>query len=62
MLDWAAAEGWNPGHNDAEPFHAADTEGYLVGVVDGEPVACISDVTYGDDFSFLGFFIRNNFV
>jgi hypothetical protein len=57
MLDWAAAEGWNPGHNDAGPFHAADGEGYLVGLVDGEPVACISVVKYGEDFSFLGFFI-----
>lgn len=57
LVDWAAAEGWNPGHNDAEPFHAADNEGYLVGLVDGEPVACISVVTYGEDFSFLGFFI-----
>lgn len=57
MLDWAAAEGWNPGYNDAEPFHTADSEGYLVGLVDGEPVACISVVTYGEAFSFLGFFI-----
>jgi GNAT superfamily N-acetyltransferase len=57
MLDWAAAEGWNPGHNDAEPFHAADGEGYLIGLVDGEPIACISVVSYGEAFSFLGFFI-----
>jgi predicted N-acetyltransferase YhbS len=57
MLDWAAAEGWNPGRNDAGPFHAADGEGYLIGLVDGEPVACISVVAYGEDFAFLGFFI-----
>ncbi len=23
-LDWAAAEGWNPGVHDAESFYAAD--------------------------------------
>lgn len=57
ILDWAAAEGWNPGHNDTEPFYGADEEGYLIGLLDGEPVACISVVKYGEDFSFLGFFI-----
>ena len=25
-LDWAAAEGWNPGLHDAVPFRAADPE------------------------------------
>lgn len=57
MLDWAAAEGWNPGLNDADAFHTADGEGYLIGLIEGEPIACISVVTYGDDFAFLGFFI-----
>lgn len=57
IIDWAAAEGWNPGHYDADPFHIADAEGYLVGLVDGEPVACISVVRFGKDFSFLGFYI-----
>ena len=28
-LEWAAAEGWNPGLHDAECFHAADPEGIL---------------------------------
>ncbi len=23
LIDWAAAEGWNPGLHDAEAFHAA---------------------------------------
>jgi len=39
VLDWAADEGWNPGLNDADCFYAADPEGFLVGVLDGEPVA-----------------------
>lgn len=57
MLDWAAAEGWNPGLADAEPFHAADPEGFLLARVDGEPVGCISVVRYPGDFAFLGFYI-----
>lgn len=57
MLDWAAAEGWNPGLGDAACFHATDPGGFLVGTVDGEPAASISVVRYGDCFGFLGFYI-----
>lgn len=35
VLDWAAAEGWNPGIRDAVPFFAADPNGYR-GVVSGQ--------------------------
>jgi ribosomal protein S18 acetylase RimI-like enzyme len=57
MIDWAAAEGWNPGLHDADPFHAADPEGFLMGFIGDEPVACISVVNYGDSYGFLGFYI-----
>jgi GNAT superfamily N-acetyltransferase len=56
-IDWAAAEGWNPGLSDAAAFHAADPEGFLAAFVDGEPAACISVVRSGMDFGFLGFYI-----
>lgn len=56
-LDWAAAEGWNPGLSDAEPFLAADPHGFLMGWLGDEPVACISVVAYGDAYGFLGFYI-----
>jgi Acetyltransferase (GNAT) domain/Acetyltransferase (GNAT) family len=56
-LDWAAAEGWNPGLDDAAAFHLADPDGFLMGFLDGEPVACISVVNYGDSFAFLGLYI-----
>ena len=59
-LDWAAAEGWNPGLHDAAAFHAADPEGFLIGLLDGQPVAMISAVRYGSGF--IGFYIvRPNF-
>jgi hypothetical protein len=57
MVDWAASEGWNPGLADAACFHAADPGGFLIGRIDGEPVGCISVVTYQPDFAFLGFYI-----
>ena len=54
---WAGAEGWNPGVHDAEAFHAADAEGFLVGLLNGKPIASISAVRYGDHFGFIGFYI-----
>ncbi len=56
-LDWAAAEGWNPGLHDAPCFLAADPQGFLLGLLDGEPAATISVVKYGASFGFLGFYI-----
>lgn len=56
-LDWAAGEGWNPGLRDAECFHTADPDGFLIGIVDGEPIGCISVVRYDERFGFLGFYM-----
>ncbi|WP_457089593.1 GNAT family N-acetyltransferase [Microvirga sp. P5_D2] len=56
-VDWAAAEGWNPGLGDAECFHAADPTGFLMGFTGEEPVAAISVVRYADTFGFLGLYI-----
>lgn len=56
-IDWAAAEGWNPGLDDARSFAAADPTGFFVGRADGAPVATISVVKYGRGFAFLGLYI-----
>lgn len=56
-MDWAAAEGWNPGLDDLAAFHAADPQGFIMGWLDGEPVSSISVVRYGAAFGFLGFYI-----
>src|SRR5512134_2211036 len=55
--DWAAAEGWNPGLNDASCFATVDAEGFLIGELDRKPAATISCVNYNDRFAFLGFYI-----
>ncbi|ONG57304.1 GNAT family N-acetyltransferase [Pseudoroseomonas deserti] len=57
LVDWAAAEGWNPGLADAMAFHAADPEGFLLGVLDGVPVGCVSAVRQGDSHGFIGFYM-----
>jgi len=56
-LDWAAAEGWNPGFDDARAFQAADPSGFFMGWRGAEPVAAISLVAYDAAFGFLGLYI-----
>lgn len=56
-VDWARLEGWNPGLHDAGAFHAVDPAGFLVGLLDGQPVASLSVVRYPGNFGFLGFYI-----
>lgn len=56
-IDWAAAEGWNPGLADAACFVTVDPDGFLVAERGGEPVATISCVNYDERFAFLGFYI-----
>jgi ribosomal protein S18 acetylase RimI-like enzyme len=56
-VDWAAAEGWNPGLADAACFAIPDAQGFFVGEIDGEPVATVSCVNYDERFAFLGFYV-----
>src|SRR6185503_13982845 len=56
-VDLAAAEGWNPGMNDADCFFAADPNGFLIGELDGKAVGCISAVSYAGRFGFVGLYI-----
>jgi ribosomal protein S18 acetylase RimI-like enzyme len=56
-LQWAAAEGWNPGLHDAEPFHAADPSGFFVGLQDGAPAGGIAAVAHDRSFGFMGLYL-----
>ncbi|MBI1980287.1 MAG: GNAT family N-acetyltransferase [Methylocystis sp.] len=56
-LDWAAAEGWNPGLNDAESFYAVDPEGFFIAERAGEPFGCVCAVAYDQAFGHVGLFI-----
>src|SRR5438105_4858944 len=56
-LDWAAAEGWNPGLADAPCFATVDRDGFLIGELDGSAAATISCLNYDEGFAFLGFYI-----
>lgn len=55
--DWAAAEGWNPGHADAACFATVDRQGFLIGEYEGQPAATLSVINYDARFAFLGFYI-----
>jgi len=56
-VNWAAAEGWNPGLADDACFAVPDPEGFFIGELDGVPAATVSCVNYGASFAFLGFYI-----
>ena len=43
-VDWAAAEGWNPGLADDACFATVDPQGFLVGEIEGETAAKFPDV------------------
>jgi ribosomal protein S18 acetylase RimI-like enzyme len=56
-VEWAAAEGWNPGRHDPYSFREADPAGFFVGVWHGEPVACLAAIAYDERFGFIGLYI-----
>src|SRR5215831_6168825 len=56
-VNWAAAEGWNPGLAAAACFATVDPAGFWIGEIDGAPAATVSCVNYGASFAFLGFYI-----
>lgn len=56
-VDWAAAEGWNPGLEDEACFRSVDPQGLFIAAVGDEPVGSITLVNYDDAFAFLGFYI-----
>lgn len=56
-VQWAAAEGWNPGLNDARCLYTIDPGGFFMGVLDGVPIARAALLNYDDQFSFGGLYI-----
>jgi Acetyltransferase (GNAT) domain len=56
-VDWAAAEGWNPGRADAGCFASVDPGGFLIGEHQGAAASTLSVVNYDQRFAFLGFYI-----
>jgi len=57
LVDWAAAEGWNPGLHDADIFWATDPDGFIAAELEGTLVGGGSIVSYAGNYGFMGFFI-----
>jgi ribosomal protein S18 acetylase RimI-like enzyme len=57
LVDWAAAEGWNPGLCDADIFWHTDPEGFIAAESGGLLTGGGSIVSYDGRFGFMGFFI-----
>jgi hypothetical protein len=56
-VDWAAAEGWNPGLADLDAFLAQDP-GLFLGAFEGDALlSVISAARYDAGFGFIGFYI-----
>jgi GNAT superfamily N-acetyltransferase len=57
LVEWAAAEGWNPGLHDAETFYRVDPEAF-VGFFEGDTfVGGGAIVRHALQFGFMGLFI-----
>ncbi len=56
-VEWAAAEGWNPGLDDAGRFAQTDPGAFLATERDGEIVGTVSCSLYGEAYAFVGFYI-----
>lgn len=56
-LEWAKAEGWNPGLHDADVFYETDLKGFFAARRNGEMVGGISIVSYSSGFKFGGLLI-----
>ena len=57
LVDWAAAEGWNPGLHDAELFWATDQEAFLAADLEDVLIGGGAVTSYDEEFGFMGFFI-----
>ena len=56
-IELATKEGWNPGLHDAEYFYRTDPDGFFIGLQGDDPIGCISAVSYGNGFGFIGLYI-----
>lgn len=57
LVEWAAAEGWNPGLHDADLFWATDPGAFIAADLDGELIGGGAITSYQGEFGFMGFFI-----
>lgn len=57
LVQYANAEGWNPGPNDAKAFWETDPDGFYGYFKGGELIAGGSIVSYDGEYGFMGLFI-----
>ena len=57
QVEWAKAEGWEPGRDDAELFWHLDPEGFLALEQDGKFIGGGAIIRHSSRFGFMGLFI-----
>lgn len=57
LVNWAAAERWNPGLHDADCFWATDPAAFIAAEQHGVLIGGGAITSYAGEFGFMGFFI-----
>lgn len=60
LVEWAAAESWNPGRHDVAVAHAVDPQAFIALRHDGEMIGGGSVFSYDGAFGFMGLFIMRS--
>ncbi|ORX91302.1 hypothetical protein K493DRAFT_304172 [Basidiobolus meristosporus CBS 931.73] len=53
---WGDKEGWNSGVHDWETLFHANPDGFLVGHLNDEPIACIAIFRYENQVAYMGWY------
>lgn len=56
-VEWGREEGWKTADSDIEMYTKVDPDGLFAARINGEMVAVISAVNYGDEYAFVGSYI-----
>jgi GNAT superfamily N-acetyltransferase len=56
-VQWAMQQGWNPGLHDGNAFAQADANAFWVGLLNEQPIACLSVANYHNSIGFIGFYL-----
>ncbi|AKB81328.1 GCN5-related N-acetyltransferase [Methanosarcina barkeri 3] len=57
VVQMEAAQGWIPGIHDGKLYYETDPDGFFIAEIEGEPIGCVSAVTYDDSFGFIGVYV-----
>ncbi len=57
LFDYAEQEQWNPALDDDKTFISAYPDAFYLGLLNGNPVSCLSAPVYQNSYAFIGYYI-----